>query len=383
MKRRSKVLILIFLLTAIHPWHTVGQKLEFSGQVSGTHVSRFADPWLMVTGLRYIPMLKGSVPLNETLKFDGEASVNAFGYMNWEQGQKVGFEGDLKPYRIWARISAERFEVRLGLQKINFGSAVMLRPLMWFDKMDPRDPLQLTDGVYGALGRYYFRNNANIWVWGLLRSKTPKGWEMLGSGGMFPEAGGRLQMPAGKGEIALSGHYRMIGTDQSKGYIPITIEEPLPEMRLGLDGKWDIGPGIWFEGTYTWSKLPVEELRHTRMLTVGADYTFGLGNGLTMMGEQFIYQSGPEMLKSTKSVTFTATSLTYPINLTHSLSAMVFYNWTSGDWYRFINWRISLENISFYLIGFWNPGQFDLFLNSGNSNLMAGNGVQLMFVWNH
>ena len=65
------------------------------------------------------------------------------------------------------RYSSDQFELRLGLQKINFGSASMLRPLMWFDQMDPRDPLHLTDGVWGLLARYYFLNNANIWLWGL------------------------------------------------------------------------------------------------------------------------------------------------------------------------------------------------------------------------
>jgi len=53
------------------------------------------------------------------------------------------------------------------LQKINFGSATLFRLLMWFDRIDPRDPLKLTDGVYGLLLRYYFHNNTNIWLWGL------------------------------------------------------------------------------------------------------------------------------------------------------------------------------------------------------------------------
>ena len=64
-----------------------------------------------------------------------------------------------------------------GLQKINFGSAVLLRPLMWFDSLDPRDPLQLTDGVYAVLLRYYFPNNANLWAWALYGNDSPKGWE--------------------------------------------------------------------------------------------------------------------------------------------------------------------------------------------------------------
>lgn len=62
-------------------------------------------------------------------------------------------------FRFSGQLSGRVSELRLGLQKINFGSAQLFRPLMWFDKMDPRDPLQMTDGVWGALYRYYFRNN--------------------------------------------------------------------------------------------------------------------------------------------------------------------------------------------------------------------------------
>ena len=85
--------------------------------------------------------------------------------------------------------------VRGGLQKINFGSANLLRPLMWFDQIDPRDPLQLTDGVWGILGRYYFLNNANIWVWGLIGNDQRKGWEVIPSVKNKPEFGFRVQMP--------------------------------------------------------------------------------------------------------------------------------------------------------------------------------------------
>ncbi|GAI27146.1 unnamed protein product, partial [marine sediment metagenome] len=52
---------------------------------------------------------------------------------------------------------------------------------MWFDRIDPRDPLQLTDGVYGLLLRQYFLNNANIWVWGLYGNDDLRGWEYLPS----------------------------------------------------------------------------------------------------------------------------------------------------------------------------------------------------------
>ena len=79
--------------------------------------------------------------------------------------KKVDFSDNLK--------RNNKLHIEPGLQKINFGSATMLRPLMWFDQVDPRDPLQLTDGVWGVLGRYYFLNNANIWLWGLYGNKNP------------------------------------------------------------------------------------------------------------------------------------------------------------------------------------------------------------------
>lgn len=381
MKNKFILLLVLFLKAslAILP----AQKISFNGQLSAFHLSKIAKPWHSVTGLRYIPEIKWNTPVSKAWKFDLEASANAYGHVGFIINDSLYKEVYLKPYRVWGRIASERFELRLGLQKISFGSATMLRPLMWFDHMDPRDPLQMTDGVYAALGRYFFQNNANIWLWGILPGKTVKGWETLTSDRHWPEFGGRVQIPAGKGELAFSGHFRYIGIDQSSGLFPVNLDKPVPEYRFGLDGKWDIGPGIWFEGTYTYQNLPQSIINHVRMLTVGADYTFDLGNGLTFTTEQFFYQTGPAVFESTSNLEFTAVSLTYPINITHSLSAMVFYNWTAKNWYRFINWRISLNKVSLYVIAFWNPESFDLYQNTGNTNLMGGKGIQLLFAWDH
>jgi len=381
-RRTSSGLFIAICLLLLLPLNSKSQNLSFSGQLSAFHLSKIEKPWQSVSGIRYIPELKWNTPINKTWKFDLEASANLYGHADIQKDSFTG-AATLKPYRIWGRLATERFELRLGLQKISFGSATMLRPLMWFDHLDPCDPLQLTDGVYAALGRYFFQNNANIWIWGIVPAKTVKGWEVLTSDQHRPEFGGRFQTPAGRGELAVSGHFRYIGTDQSDGYFPVTINSPVPEYRIALDGKWDVGPGIWFEGTYNYHQLPEPAINHTRMLTLGADYTFGMGNGLTAMAEQFFYQTGPELLKNSSDLTFTAASVTYPLSITHSLSGMVFYNWTTHDWYRFVNWRISLNKISLHLIAFCNPVSFDLYRNTGNANLMGGRGIQIMFVWNH
>lgn len=372
----------VFLLGGVFS-SVIGQSFHFGGQLSALHLSKIAKPWQSVTGLRYIPEIKWNTPVNETWKFDVEASANLYGQLEFSMPDSLTAGGNLKPYRVWGRMASERFEIRFGLQKISFGSSTMLRPLRWFDQMDPRDPLQLTDGVNALLARYFFQNNANIWLWGILPGKAVKGWEMLTSDRKRPEFGGRIQVPAGKGEVAISGNFRYIGIDQSGGYLPVVLVKPIPEYRMALDGKWDIGPGIWFEGTYTYANLPEPSWSHIRMLTLGADYTFGLGNGLTCLAEQFVYQTGRAPLEASSTLNFSAASVTYPVSLTHSLSAMLFYNWTANNWYRFLNWRISLSNISLHLIAFWNPESFDLYQNTGNSNLMGGKGLQLLFVWNH
>merc|ERR1712127_1137306 len=104
--------------------------------------------------------------------------------------------------------NTNQFELRVGLQKIDFGSASLLRPIQWFNQIDPRDPLQLTNGVYGVLGRYYFLNNANIWLWTLYGNEKTRGFDALETNKKVPEFGGRIQYPTKKGEIALSYHHR-------------------------------------------------------------------------------------------------------------------------------------------------------------------------------
>jgi len=72
-----------------------------------------------------------------------------------------------KLYRGWLRYSTSQTELRIGLQKINFGPAQILRSLQWFDNINPYVPTKTTEGVKAVLGRYYFINNANIWLWGI------------------------------------------------------------------------------------------------------------------------------------------------------------------------------------------------------------------------
>ena len=166
MYRRKNISILILAL-AITSTLAGSDSLFVKGQLSlysHLNTNNTLPLWM---GGRYIPQLNYAFRMPQVRMIDLEASVNTYGNWGVAVGDSNHFSQALKPYRMWARYSSKQFEFRVGLQKINFGSATLLRPLMWFDQIDPRDPLQLTDGVWGIRARYYFMNNANIWLWGL------------------------------------------------------------------------------------------------------------------------------------------------------------------------------------------------------------------------
>ena len=171
---------------------------EFSGMASGFwHITDNQDN----VNVRYIPQLETMFSSN----FDAELSGNVF--------TEIGDTLFIKPYRGWVRYRSAQVEIRLGLQKINFGAARILRSLSWFDQLDPKDPLQFTDGVYALRMQYYYSNNANVWLWGLYGNGNPKGWEMFGTKESTPEFGGRFQYPFGNAELAVTAHHRTIQFD--------------------------------------------------------------------------------------------------------------------------------------------------------------------------
>jgi hypothetical protein len=254
---------------------------------------------------------------------------------------------------------------------------------MWFDRIDPRDPLQLTDGVYALLGRYYFLNNANLWFWLLYGNDNPKGWELLPTSGKVPEIGGRFQHPLFSGEIGVSYHHRLVGPDSlvfdsESGYYP-----RLKEDRIGLDGKWDVGPGIWVEEVLKHRQkselLPVWE----NYVTLGVDYTFGIGNGLTATSEFFRLNAASGLFMSGNHASFTALNLTYPPGFSDMLSVILYYGWEDESLYRFVSWQHSYNKWAFYLMAYWNPEKIAIYRNPEGENIFAGKGIQFMIVFNH
>jgi len=355
---------------------------SLAGQLSGWASLQSSDGTEGLAGIRYIPTLSLAKALPQ-FSLDAEASVNVYGTVDILSSDGSRTDGRLKPYRIWARFSTNRFEARIGLQKINFGSASLLRPLMWFDRIDPNDPLQLTDGVTGLLLKHTFRNNANVWLWGLYGNDEMKGWESVPSRRASPEFGGRVQTPVPAGELALTYHHRHM--DAARSLIPLPPGEGsrVPEDRLGLDGKWDVGPGVWLEAAIIrqgWSLYP---LKCQRMINLGTDYTFPLGNGFHVLAEHLDFTASTDLWSGGTSRRLTALLFDYSLGLFDRLRAIVFRDWTAGDWYRSLTWQRTYDRWSFFLIGFWNPETYRVFTTSGGGANFAGKGLQIMVVFNH
>jgi len=345
--------------------------------------------------LRAIPQLELTLPAGHGLTFDAEASANIYGSLLLAHDGPAATSGDIKPYRGWVRLSSSRFEARLGLQKLSFGSATLFRPLMWFDSLDPRDPLQITDGVYGLLLRYYAKGNANAWAWGLLGNKDRRGFDLAPPDNKTPEFGGRVEVPLFKGEIAATYHHRKAAIDgltpimsplsaASLSASPLPVP-PVPEDRFGLDGKWDIGPGVWFEGALVHQQTHFLLAPYQRALTLGLDYTFGLGKGLYAAAEHFRIASSLRAFSSPISpeagLSFTAVLLRYPLGRRDDISGIFYYDWENRNVYRFISWKHTTDALTFSAIAYRNPPELLVFQGQPGSGSFAGTGLELVLAY--
>ncbi|MGB0895833.1 MAG: hypothetical protein ACPGU9_05705 [Flavobacteriaceae bacterium] len=375
MKQKLYIIIIILSINS-----SAQEKFNFKGQLSGiTSYSPDNDLDLFLGG-RYIPEVSYTIKLDSLHRLDFNVAANMSASILFHPFEDSYSDASIDPYRAWTRYSGEQYEVRFGLQKIDFGSASILRPLQWFNQIDPRDPLQLTNGVYGVLGRYYFSNNANIWLWGLYGNKKVKGFEIIETEKHIPEFGGRVQLPIPKGEIALSYHHR---TATSEGALIVPDYEKIPENRFGIDGKWDVEIGLWFEATQTIKNKDLGMLTNQSLLNVGADYTFGIGSGLNVTAEHLISSLNQKTFEFSNITNTTAVQANYPLGFFDILTAMYYYNWSSNNNTMFINYEHQFSKLSGYVILYYNPDTSQTIQDNELTNNFSGPGIRFMLVYNH
>lgn len=357
-----------------------GLDFAFRGRFNAWLIGNIEGALISQAGFQYIPELTLNREWKGGLALDAVFSLDAGTTGEHRPGEKAAVRGDLEPYRLWTRLAGNRFEARIGLQKINFGSATLFRPLMWFDHIDPRDPLKRTRGVKGLLMRYYFPGNTNIWFWGLLGNRETKGWETLPTPGGKIEFGGRLQLPLPSGEAAFTYHHRR--ADLSK-----TLEAPqvipIREHRFALDGKLDLAIGLWFELAVIQRDTNLPLLRHQHMWTVGTDYTFALGNGLHVLAEYSQTARADRLFGSGEHTRILGLMINYPVGLLDQVSGVYYWDPGRHNHYLWVNWQRTSDHWQLHFTVFLNPETETADPARDPAAGFSGNGFRVMVVFNH
>jgi len=375
MKYVPKISVVFLLWTVLLATEkSVAIEIDQSGQISGwLNAARSQSVWNSETGLRYIPRVSLRHALEDETFVDGDFSLNT--YVNIAN-QTTASGHDLRFYRAQLRYATAQSETRIGLQKIDFGPARLLRPLRWFDQINPNDPLQMTEGVYALMYKYHTQKNAGVWLWGLYGNDDPKGHEIWATAEEDPEIGGRIQYPLFNGEMAVTVHTRRV--DGSR-----LSSADFEEKRMALDGQWDLGIGLWFESVFQHQNGPLSALNWTKLISVGGDYTFAIGNGLYVLSEHMLSVLSEDALAWEEETHISAFSVNYPLGIADQLTASIYYGWENREWYNFLTWQRQYDSWGFYCIGFWNPDSNPINQNQNEQTLFAGEGMQLRVVFNH
>jgi hypothetical protein len=141
--------------------------------------------------------------------------------------------------------------------------------------------------------------------------------------------------------------------------------------------------GWWLEASWSNYRERAEMFSNQEIVNIGIDYTFGLGNGLTVIYEQLISSYDRQPFSFSDSKVFSLLSFTYPVGPFDSASAIVYYDWTRNKAYNFITWQRQFNKISLYLMGYVNPREYNIPAQTGGSMIFSGTGMQLMLVFNH
>jgi len=250
-----------------------GQGLHLKGQLWGS-VTRGNDPAPghseIEETIGYIPTLSLGRQLGLLSVLDLEAAYSLGAVLD---GALKDGEDDIdrygKLYRLWGRFATEKLEVRLGLQKIAFGPGMVLRPLMWFDTFDLKDPTGQTEGVGALRLKWYPWPNLALWGWAI-RPDHPDS----------ASAGGRAEYTFGPGEVALTYHYQQRTDLDFAGRQLLLFDEA--ENRLALDTRLDWKVGLWSEVVFAQATEEFMDGVKNDLLQVmvGGDYTFPWGDGV-------------------------------------------------------------------------------------------------------
>jgi len=348
---KRRLIIFLSLATAIS-----AQDVVLTGQLWGLGVYG-NDPAARhhnTTGLLgYIPTFSAAAGEAIDMEWALRLSVNSTGAYQSE------LESLTKQHRLWARYSVEKLEIRAGLQKMAFGPGMLLRPLAWYDTLDPRDPTGQTDGVEALRVRYFGGDN-----WSLA------GWVNRLNDEFDMASGGRLELTTPSTEIGITFHYQAADTNlftyQVAGF---------GRQRIAFDLRYDGFIGAWTEVVYGHGSS-VDMSTDVLQIMIGGDYTLGIGQGIFLLNENlYSRDSNADIDPSAISMLMASISLGFIDQFT----AIVLIDWDGQQAFNYLRWSRVYDSWSFNLMVGANPGR------SGAEGPLSsfGESIQLMLIYNH
>ena len=375
----SSIAFILLLL-----FYSVGnaQDIEIIGQVV-VSTDALSDPAVghskIDHAVGYIPTLSYYPQYNWAKGVDFEVAYNAqsrfdglFG--TGDKGSDIN--GDL--HRLWGRYSSDRVEMRYGLQKISFGPGLILRPLMWFDTLNEKDPTGQTDGVTAVRLRYFGKYDITYW-----------GWVIQPQNSDLRAPGGRVEFPLPKlGNFGVSYHHRpkYSGTKIPDNSGFALVSPTATEDRYGIDFRTDRVIGLWAEATVARSSKDDFFISFDRnIFMIGGDYTIPYGNGVYLLTEFMVNKVKPKLFFDDQQNELSAVLMSYPISMLDSGSLIIEYDWENKRYFNFLRFSRTYDNYIFNLLFFSNPERNEFRPDEIEFAGLTGfgNGMQLMVIYNH
>ena len=356
--------VLIFIIFFFFNSLTFSQTLSIKGQllVSGLTSNDIPNNWQSFESIiGYIPTFSLKKELYNEILLDAEW---AYYLKRYYTGDSL-FNYNENNHRFWVRYSSDKIEARLGLQKIVFGPTQILRPLSWFDTFNLKDPTGQTDGVESFRLRWFPSNSISVWSWLINNDLDTLSY------------GGRAEITSSVGEFGFTYHHDPSKSMQPIGQVGVPIYNS--HNRVAIDYRFDGFIGLWNE-----SALVRSDKSKIGLITIGADYTIPVANGILVMAESMYVTNKNNTVNSDQTHSVFLASL--PIGMLHQIMYISQINWNEEKTYQYLRWSSTYDSYSLNMIISINPkrNQYNIPAISLPKSLSGfGTGIQFMFIYNH
>ncbi len=364
---KKNYLVVSLALVAV----TSAQDIVLKGQLwgQGTYGNDPAVEYSNVSGLMgYLPTVSivGNEGSNWVADFEWAGRVGT--QYNGAPGDDSSIVSVGKHHRLWVRLSSEKVELRLGLQKLAFGPGMLLRPLMWYDNLDLRDPTGQTDGTEALRVRYFGGENWSVAGW---LDRLNSDFDMA--------SGGRLELTTPSTEIGVTFHYQAEDAAALDAQVAM-----FGRQRFSFDLRYDGFIGAWTEVMYghgTLSDMNSDVLQ----VMIGADYTLPIGQGIYVVTENLLLKysdTKADTTIDTRSISILMASI--PMGFLDQLTAIVQVDWDGSQAYNYLRWSRTYDHLSFNVMVGANPRRSAVSGSAMSTSLASfGESIQLMVIYNH